>query len=400
MNKKKMKGGHYYKFDVFTLGMLAVEREYNNSKNITSDDLYLLRNLNAFAHSLDFVSDNYNIWNTPNIFNFVIKNQTKVFKNYFWKNIDLICKEEFVNLLIELNTDDSINKLINNKCSDKEKTYEDLINSIKKLTDFILFNDMDGSNDIVEIKKNELKPTKEFLSELTKLYSENYVKAMNNKKQREDVEVTATSFVGGSGKLGELPINDAIDLYPNTDSGAVYNYYYKVVEFQNYSDIIKNGHFNINEKYFNYLAIIIGFSSLFRYSGIFKKKTINYESIHNMYHLLRNYPNFDTIENQNKYIDDYFRKAAIILIEIVKLLYNHCVGKKITKRVCGISALNDLRATNIKKLEKEKSKSDKSNRPDEVQQRVQTRLQSAKQSQEAPSIVDQYSLLSFPSLPK
>ena len=130
MNKKKMKGGHYYKFDVFTLGMLAVEREYNNSKNITSDDLYLLRNLNAFAHSLDFVSDNYNIWNTPNIFNFVIKNQTKVFKNYFWKNIDIICNEEFVNLLIELNTNDSISKLINNKCTDKEKAYEDLINSL------------------------------------------------------------------------------------------------------------------------------------------------------------------------------------------------------------------------------------------------------------------------------
>ena len=398
MNKKKMKGGHYYKFDVFTLGMLAVEREYNNSKNITRDDLYLLRNLNAFAHSLDFVSDNYNIWNTPNIFNFVIKNQTKVFKNYFWKNIDIICNEEFVNLLIELNTNDSISKLINNKCTDKEKAYEDLINSIKKLTDFILFNDMDGSNDIVEIKKNELKPTKEFLSELTKLYSENYVKAMNNKKQREDVEVTAESVIGGSGKLGELPIEDAIDLYPNTDSRAVYDYYYKVVEFQNYSDIIKNGHFNINEKYFNYLAIIIGFSSLFRYSGIFKKKTINYESIHNMYHLLRNYPNFDTIENQNKYIDDYSRKAAIILIEIVKLLYHHCVGKKITKRVCSISALNDLRATNIKK--QEKSKSDKSDRADEVQERVQTRLQAKKKAQEAPSVVDQFSFLSFPSLPK
>jgi hypothetical protein len=398
MNKKKMKGGHYYKFDVFTLGMLAVEREYNNSKNITRDDLYLLRNLNAFAHSLDFVSDNYNIWNTPNIFNFVIKNQTKVFKNYFWKNIDIICNEEFVNLLIELNTNDSISKLINNKCTDKEKAYEDLINSIKKLTDFILFNDMDGSNDIVEIKKNELKPTKEFLSELTKLYSENYVKAMNNKKQREDVEVTAESVIGGSGKLGELPIEDAIDLYPNTDSRAVYDYYYKVVEFQNYSDIIKNGHFNINEKYFNYLAIIIGFSSLFRYSGIFKKKTINYESIHNMYHLLRNYPNFDTIENQNKYIDDYFRKAAIILIEIVKLLYHHCVGKKITKRVCSISALNDLRATNIKK--QEKSKSDKSDRADEVQERVQPRLQAKKKAQEAPSVVDQFSFLSFPSLPK
>ena len=378
--------------------MLAVEREYNNSKNITRDDLYLLRNLNAFAHSLDFVSDNYNIWNTPNIFNFVIKNQTKVFKNYFWKNIDIICNEEFVNLLIELNTNDSISKLINNKCTDKEKAYEDLINSIKKLTDFILFNDMDGSNDIVEIKKNELKPTKEFLSELTKLYSENYVKAMNNKKQREDVEVTAESVIGGSGKLGELPIEDAIDLYPNTDSRAVYDYYYKVVEFQNYSDIIKNGHFNINEKYFNYLAIIIGFSSLFRYSGIFKKKTINYESIHNMYHLLRNYPNFDTIENQNKYIDDYFRKAAIILIEIVKLLYHHCVGKKITKRVCSISALNDLRATNIKK--QEKSKSDKSDRADEVQERVQTRLQAKKKAQEAPSVVDQFSFLSFPSLPK
>lgn len=398
MNKKKMKGGHYYKFDVFTLGMLAVEREYNNSKNITRDDLYLLRNLNAFAHSLDFVSDNYNIWNTPNIFNFVIKNQTKVFKNYFWKNIDIICNEEFVNLLIELNTNDSISKLINNKCTDKEKAYEDLINSIKKLTDFILFNDMDGSNDIVEIKKNELKPTKEFLSELTKLYSENYMKAMNNKKQREDVEVTAESVIGGSGKLGELPIEDAIDLYPNTDSRAVYDYYYKVVEFQNYSDIIKNGHFNINEKYFNYLAIIIGFSSLFRYSGIFKKKTINYESIHNMYHLLRNYPNFDTIENQNKYIDDYFRKAAIILIEIVKLLYHHCVGKKITKRVCSISALNDLRATNIKK--QEKSKSDKSDRADEVQERVQTRLQAKKKAQDAPSVVDQFSFLSFPSLPK
>ena len=398
MNKKKMKGGHYYKFDVFTLGMLAVEREYNNSKNIIRDDLYLLRNLNAFAHSLDFVSDNYNIWNTPNIFNFVIKNQTKVFKNYFWKNIDIICNEEFVNLLIELNTNDSISKLINNKCTDKEKAYEDLINSIKKLTDFILFNDMDGSNDIVEIKKNELKPTKEFLSELTKLYSENYVKAMNNKKQREDVEVTAESVIGGSGKLGELPIEDAIDLYPNTDSRAVYDYYYKVVEFQNYSDIIKNGHFNINEKYFNYLAIIIGFSSLFRYSGIFKKKTINYESIHNMYHLLRNYPNFDTIENQNKYIDDYFRKAAIILIEIVKLLYHHCVGKKITKRVCSISALNDLRATNIKK--QEKSKSDKSDRADEVQERVQTRLQAKKKAQDAPSVVDQFSFLSFPSLPK
>lgn len=386
MKKKIIKGGNYYKFDVFTLGMLAIEREYNNSKNISNDDLYLLRNLNAFAHSLDFVSDKYNIWNTPNIFNFILKKDTKVVKNYFWKNIDLICKEDLIILLIELNKDDGINKIINKKCFDRDKLYEDLINSIRKFTDFILFNDMDDSNDIIEIKNNDFKPTKEFLSELTKLYSENYLKAMDKKQATTLAVVGAT---GGSGKIDEFILTDAND----TSLGMTDNYYYDVVDFKNYSDIVRSGYFNINEKYFNYLAIIIGFSSLFRYSGVFKKGTINYEIIHKMYHLLRSYPNFDTIENQNAYIDDYFRNAAIILIEVVKALYYHCVGKKITKRVCSISAISDLRETNNKKCETYKS-----GVSEDVQQMARTRSQTRAQERDGVKI-DQYSLSSFPSLP-
>ena len=261
-----------------------------------------------------------------------------------------------------------------------------MINSIRKFTDFILFNDMDDSNDIIEIKNNDFKPTKEFLSELTKLYSENYLKAMDKKKATTLADVGA---MGGSGKIDEFILTDAND----TSHGMTDNYYYDVVDFKNYSDIVRSGYFNINEKYFNYLAVIIGFSSLFRYSGVFKKGTKNYEIIHKMYHLLRSYPNFDTIENQNAYIDDYFRNAAIILIEVVKALYYHCVGKKITKRVCSISALSDLRETNNKKCETYKS-----GVSEDVQQMARTRSQTRAQERDGAKI-DQFSLSSFPSLP-
>ena len=75
--KAKKRGGINYKFDVLTLGKLSVEREYNNNVSIIPEDQHIISDLNAFAHSLDFMSKKHNIWNTPNIFNFVVKNNVK-----------------------------------------------------------------------------------------------------------------------------------------------------------------------------------------------------------------------------------------------------------------------------------------------------------------------------------
>jgi hypothetical protein len=79
LDTKHIKGGTcYYNFDIFKLGKLNIEREFNNA-NLIFDQVIdiddssppeklreLKDDLDAFLHIFDFNSKNNNIWNRPN----------------------------------------------------------------------------------------------------------------------------------------------------------------------------------------------------------------------------------------------------------------------------------------------------------------------------------------------
>ena len=79
---KKLKGGILYKFDVGKIGRISIEREYNNTLNLDTDGISLMREVNAFAHSLDFKSKN-NVLTNPNSYIFLIKDNIPDVDNYF-----------------------------------------------------------------------------------------------------------------------------------------------------------------------------------------------------------------------------------------------------------------------------------------------------------------------------
>jgi hypothetical protein len=92
LNKKKKKkiGGTFFKFDLFTIGKLSFEREYNKLFTIKREYVGKLNDLDALIHSFDFTSKNYNIYDRTNIFRFIknnIENTDSNKSKYFLMNL-------------------------------------------------------------------------------------------------------------------------------------------------------------------------------------------------------------------------------------------------------------------------------------------------------------------------
>ena len=326
LNKKKKIGGTFFKFDLFTIGKLSFEREYNKLFTIKREYVQKLNDLDALIHSFDFTSNTCNIFNRPNIFRFIKNNieDTDSNKfNYFFINIKKnICKyNEFIKLLSDITINNGIYKLSKNnfsKLTDDiiENMFNDLIQNIINLCNFIKFDNLikkDGllidylnnkeninNEDTITINIDD-KTTEDFLVYLKKLYS-NY----NDKK--------------GGGKSDD----EQEELYDDFELQHEYDYipYNDIIQiFKEKNKIYKN--FLITENYVKFFTYIIGFTNIFRYSGLFNNtKSIN--RINKLYHLLKYYPYNDIIENQKKYINKVFSDTAKILLEIVEILLEEC----------------------------------------------------------------------------
>ena len=94
----KIKGGTFYKYDLFTLGLIFIEREFNLFQQISLDS-----DIGAFLHSNDFVSIN-NIWDSSNSMSFVKKDDVKDHTNYFKEILKNNC-QKFLDIMSTLDLD-------------------------------------------------------------------------------------------------------------------------------------------------------------------------------------------------------------------------------------------------------------------------------------------------------
>jgi len=298
--KKKTKGGILYNFDITTIGKISVEREYNNSIVLDRDGIELMAEINAFAHSLDFVSKS-NVFKKPNGYIFLIKEYTPDFEKYFINNLKKnICDNgDFITLLVDIYSDETFNLSYE---SVDTISFVKLSNTMKKLTDFILFDDY-SSVEGKQVIESGLNETRDFLRNIKSIYGENYNKA----KQ------------GGVG-------SDEYSLsYSNSSN------YIPIVSFKSYSEIKEILSMHISEEFFDNLTIVIGFANVFRFCGLFGNRTNVYKSLNNLYHILRYYPFYGDIEEKNKFIIDIYKDAYFVLIEIVKKIYATCVSSNLNK---------------------------------------------------------------------
>lgn len=301
MRANKMKGGIVYNFDITTIGKISIEREYNNALNLDKDGIDLMVELNAFAHSLDFKSRN-SVFTKSNNYVFLIKEKISDSDNYFANNLKkMLCgNSEFIDFLIDIYSDESIN--LNFESVDT-LSYPKLTDTLKKLTDFILFEDYSDVDGRYTIHMNGVE-TKTFLRNTKMLYGENYKKAIT----------------GGVGSDDEsMPYYDI--------------YYSPIVSFNSYETI--KGYYaqHITEEYFDNLAVIIGYANMFRFCGLFSHRTKVYESLNNLYHLLRYFPIYEDASVKSDYISHIYKETHSTLIELAKRIYSICTGKKLNKSV-------------------------------------------------------------------
>jgi hypothetical protein len=298
--KNKTKGGIAYNFDITTIGKISVEREYNKSLLLDRDGIELMAEINAFAHSLDFVSKN-NIFEKPNGYIFLIKEYIPDIEKYFINNLKkTICdKEEFISILVGIYSDETFD--LSDESVDTI-SFVKLSDSMKKLTDFILFDDY-SSVEGKQVIESGLNETKEFLRNIKSIYGENYKKA----------------------KQGGVGSDEYLLSYFNSSN------YMPIVSFKSYSEIKENLSMYISADFFDNLTIVIGFANVFRFSGLFGNKTNVYKSLNNLYHLLGYYPFYGDIDEKNKFIIDVYKDAHFVLLEIAKKIYATCVGNNLNK---------------------------------------------------------------------
>lgn len=306
--KKIAKGGIVYNFDITTIGKISVERDYNKSLVLDRDGIELMAEINAFAHSLDFVSK-YSVFEKPNGYIFLIKEYIPNIKKYFINNLKkTVCdKKEFISLLVDIYSDETFD--LSNESVDAI-SFVKLSDSMKKLTDFILFDDY-SSVEGKQVIESGLNETREFLRNIKSIYGENYKKAKH----------------GGVG-------SDEYSLsYSNISN------YISIVSFKSYSEIKKILSIYISEDFFDNLTVVIGFANVFRFCGLFGNKTNVYKSLNNLYHLLEYYPYYGDIEEKKKFIIDVYKDAHFVLLEVAKKIYAICVGNNLNKtEVKSISA--------------------------------------------------------------
>lgn len=213
-NSKHIKGGTcYYNFDIFKLGKLNIEREFNNANLIFDQVIHIddskppeklkeLKNdLDAFLHIFDFNSGNNNIWNRPNHLAFnrpsnkLARNNMNQLtedqkKNYVKYNIlynmisenncsydesnkELNC-EIIKKKLYELETTRDINKLLTDlNYYNKIKLINIIIKFMLTIINLIIFYDYTDNNiltDVSQLNIEENYNTKNFIHSLKKKY--------------------------------------------------------------------------------------------------------------------------------------------------------------------------------------------------------------------------------------
>ena len=324
----KITGGNFYKFDLFTLGKLSFEREYNKLLIIKRKYLNKLNNVDAFIHSFDFTSNTSNIFNRPNIFRFIKNNiqDSDLNKfNYFLINIKKnICKyTDFINLLDSIIKNVLIIKLSKNRFNalpDSEiyNMFDNLIYNIIQLCDFIKFDNLikkDGllndylnnnyninNEDTITIDSNG-KTTDEFLVYLKKTYAK-----YNDKK-------------GGAHKDEEYQDEEYQDYLRYLTTEHDYLSYDEIIDIFNQKSM-NDTNFLITDYYIGNFTYILGFINIFRYSGLFESKDI--KMLNNIFHLLQYYPYNYNKDVQNKFINRVFSNTAKILLKLAEMLLKHC----------------------------------------------------------------------------
>lgn len=143
---------------------------------LDKDGATLITELNAFAHSLDFKSKN-NIFIKSNSYIFLIKENVPNVSSYFADNLKkhLCGNLEFQDLLIDIYSDETFN--LNFESIDT-MSYVKLTETLKKLTDFIIFEDYSDIEERHTINNDNNIATQDFIRNVKLLYGENYNKAI------------------------------------------------------------------------------------------------------------------------------------------------------------------------------------------------------------------------------
>lgn len=322
---RTLKGGMVYNFDISTIGKISIEREYNKALYLDKDGATLITELNAFAHSLDFKSKN-NIFIKSNSYIFLVKENVPNVSSYFADNLKkhLCGNLEFQDLLIDIYSDETFN--LNFESIDT-MSYVKLTETLKKLTDFIIFEDYSGIEERHTINNDNNIATQDFIRNVKLLYGENYNKAIKK---------------GGVGSDDETLVE--FD-----------EYYSPIVSFNSYDTIKGYYSQHIAGEFFDNLAIIIGYTNMFRYSGLFGDRTNAYKSLNSLYHLLKYYPIYDEASVKNEYISHVYKETHFTLIELVKKLYNVCMGKNLNKSVVKSRSIKLSDFTKTMENDKQKS---------------------------------------------
>jgi len=215
LDTKHIKGGTcYYNFDIFKLGKLNIEREFNNA-NLIFDQVIdiddssppeklreLKDDLDAFLHIFDFNSKNNNIWNRPNHLAFnrprnkLARNNMNQLtedqkNNYVKYNIlynmisDNVCTYDESNKelncevikeeLYKLETSRDINKLLTDlNYYNKIKLINIIIKFMLTIINLIKFYDYTDNNILVDLSQLNIEEnynTKNFIHTLKKKYN-------------------------------------------------------------------------------------------------------------------------------------------------------------------------------------------------------------------------------------
>jgi hypothetical protein len=328
----RKKGGNFFKFDLFTLGKISFEREYNKLFLLKREHLNKINEIDAFIHSFDFNSINHNVFTRPNSYKF-IKNNIKPHDedklNYFIINIKKnICDSDgFAELLQNIYQNENIIKLSKNRFSNLsqheiDNKFKDLIKNIIDICHYIKFDNLLKKREDLLIEylqnKSNINDEETFLININDKSTEVFLKSLKQLYAQK---------VGGT-----LSDDETEQLFENLHLDNEFDY----ISYDNIKDIFKekrelDNDFLITDNYFESFTYILGFTHIFRFSGIFSNDSKLNKIIQNIYHLLQYYPYNDTMETQTKFINKIFSDTSKILLAISEILLLHC-EKRIPKK--------------------------------------------------------------------
>lgn len=327
----KKKGGTYYKYDLFTLGLIFIEREFNLFQEISLDS-----DIGAFLHSNDFISIN-NIWDSSNSMSFVKKDDVKDHTNYFKEILKNNC-QKFLDIMLALDLD-KLKELSKSKLEDLSDNeikilYDILIKNILLISNNIIYYDFKENKNLIEFKKGN-ETTLQFVKNIKSLIKND------------------SSYIS---ELKKTSLADSVMSYNEIENYYNSNHYFSIFDYSNYR--------------FNHLTIIIGFCVLLRFSGLFTPKEDNYYIINDIPHCFKfadlekikkreknpkfiNIFLYNLLENNDEYKDgiqanwqhNIYKIMAKILLDIIKII----------KKICNSSKLSTSPAKTKKSPKSEKS---------------------------------------------